>query len=246
MKRALAAAGCMLLLAPGALAAEAHVAVAANFAVPARRLAEDFARTGSHTLTLSSGSTGKFYAQIKSGAPFDLLLSGDDETPRRLENEKLAVAGSRFTYAIGRLVLWGPKTRVANEEVLRAQRYARLAIANPRLAPYGAAARDTLQKLGLWEVLQSKLVQGENIAQTFQFVSSGNADLAFIALSQLGEAAGSEAHWLVPEHMHAPLLQDAALLARGRDNAAARAFLEYLRSPQARDRIRGFGYGLPH
>jgi molybdate transport system substrate-binding protein len=221
-----------------AIAGEAHVAVAANFAVPAKRLAEEFgARTG-HKLTLSNGSTGKFYAQIKSGAPFDVFLSADEETPRRLEAEKLAVAGSRFTYAVGRLALWSPKTEFVDEQFLQAQKFSRLAIANPRLAPYGAAARETLEKLGLWQALQPKLVQGENIAQTYQFVSSGNADLGFVALSQLHTGS----YWLVPERMHTPLRQDAVLLARGADNAAARAFLDDLRSAPARERIRSYGY----
>jgi molybdate transport system substrate-binding protein len=225
------------LFSSAALAGEAQVAVAANFASPAKKLAELFTQRTGQRLSLSSGSTGKFYAQIKSGAPFDALLSADEETPRRLEAEKLAVAGSRFTYAVGRLVLWSPKTDAVGEPVLRAGRFSRLAIANPRLAPYGAAAKETLEKLGLWQRVQPKLVRGENIAQAYQFVSSGNADLGFVALSQLTEAAG--ARWLVPEHFHAPLRQDAVLL---RENTAARAFLDYLRSPPARERIRSYGY----
>jgi molybdate transport system substrate-binding protein len=222
------------------LAAEAHVAVAANFAAPAKDLSAAFAAASGHTLTLSNGSTGKFYAQIRSGAPFDVLLSADEETPRRLEAEKRAVAGSRFTYAVGRLALWDPKNHSLSVERLKEGSFKRLAIANPRLAPYGAAAREALQKLGLWDTVQPKLVQGENIAQTFQFVASGNAELGFVALSQLRGAGG--AHWRVPEGLHAPLRQDAVLLARGAGNAAAAAFLDYLQSASARERIRGYGY----
>ena len=236
---------CLITCMRAAFAADAHVAVAANFAAPAQRLADTFSSASGHKLTLSSGSTGKFYAQIKSGAPFDVLLSADEETPRRLETEKRAVAGTRFTYAVGRLALWGAKADVADEGVLRRGQFSRLAIANPRLAPYGAAAREALERLGLWTTVQGKIVQGENIAQTFQFVSSGNADLGFVALSQLRQrqaAAGS--FWLVPEALHAPLRQDAVLLGRASSNAAARAFLEYLRTPPARERIREFGYAL--
>jgi len=229
--------------APCARAAEAHVAVAANFAVAAKRMAPAFRAASGHTLVLSSGSTGKFYAQIRSGAPFDVLLSADEETPRRLESEKLAVAGSRFTYAVGRLALWSPKPGFSDETSLRTPGVNRLAIANPRLAPYGAAARETLERLGLWETMRPKLVQGENIAQTFQFVASGSADAGFVALSQIREnEARAGSHWIVPERFHSPLRQDAALLSRGAGNDAARAFLSYLKSAPARERIRAYGY----
>jgi molybdate transport system substrate-binding protein len=232
-----------------AAADQAAVAVAANFSVPARQLAERFEQASGHKLTLSSGSTGKFYAQIASGAPFDILLSADSETPQRLEREKLAAAGSRFTYAVGKLALWSARPGLVDDqgEVLRSGGFARLAIANPKLAPYGAAAQQTLEKLGLWTTLQDKLVQGENIAQTLQFVATGNAELGFIAFSQIQEGgritAGS--YWLVPSHLHAPLQQDAALLSRGANNPAARRFLEFLRSAGAREVIRGYGYEVP-
>ena len=236
----------LLTMGKGVLAAEAHIAVAANFAVPAKRLADSFAAGSGHKLTLSNGSTGKFYAQIRSGAPFDGLVSADEETPRRLEAEQLAVAGSRHTYAVGRLALWGTKLRAPDERTLRGGQFARLAIANPRLAPYGAAARDTLERLGLWEAVQGKLVRGENIAQTFQFVASGNADLGFVALSQVrDQGLSNDSYWLVPQALHAPLRQDAILLARGAHNPAARAFLDYLRTPAARERIREYGYEVP-
>ena len=230
----------------GALAGEAQIAVAANFAVPGRQLAEEFSRTSGHRLRLSSGSTGKLYAQIRTGAPFDVLLSADEATPRRLEADKLADPRSRFTYAIGRLALWRPKPGQVDESSLRSRSLRRLAIANPRLAPYGVAARETLEKLGLWNNLQPTLVQGESIAQAFQFVASGNAELGFVALSQLQEpgkaAAGS--YWLVPEQFHAPLRQDAVLLARGIGNGAASDFLAYLKTAPARERIRAHGYRL--
>ena len=244
----------VLLLAPAlvscaALADEAQVAVAANFASPARKLADQFMQRTGHRLALSSGSTGKFYAQIKNGAPFDAFLSADDETPRRMEKEKLAVAGSRFTYAVGKLVLWSPKAGMVDDKgnVLRARAFNRLAIANPRLAPYGAAAKEAMEKLDVWQALQKKLVQGENIAQTYQFVSSGNADLGFIALSQLRERGEGRpgSNWVVPAELHAPLHQDAVLLERGASNSAARDFLSYLRSPAARELIRAVGYDLP-
>ena len=232
-----------------ALADEAHIAVAANFASPAKRLADEFRNRTGHRLALSSGSTGKFYAQIRSGAPFDAFLSADDETPLRMEKENLAVTGNSFTYAIGRLALWSPKTGFVDPEgaVLRTNAFNRLAIANPRLAPYGAAAKSTLEKLGMWPALQAKLVQGENIAQTYQFVSSGNADLGFVAFSQLRESRepGAGSYWLVPQRFHAPLRQDAVLLTRGENNSAARSFLEYLRSAPARELIRAYGYELP-
>jgi molybdate transport system substrate-binding protein len=237
------------LLSCAAFADEARIAVAANFASPAKRLADEFTQRTGHRLALSSGSTGKFYAQIKNGAPFDAFLSADDETPRRMEKEKVAVAGSRFTYAVGKLVLWSPKAGLVDDKgnVLRARAFNRLAIANPRLAPYGAAAKEALEKLGVWQALQDKLVQGENIAQTYQFVSSGNADLGFIALSQLRERGAAQAgsHWLVPAELHAPLRQDAVLLERGASNGAARDFLNDLRSPAAHELIRAVGYDLP-
>jgi molybdate transport system substrate-binding protein len=233
-----------------AAAGEAQVAVAANFASPARRLAEEFAQRTGHRLVISSGSTGKFYAQIRSGAPFDVLLSADDQTPRRMEQENLSVSGSRFTYALGKLVLWSAKPGMVDNdgEVLRKAAFKRIAIANPRLAPYGAAAQQTMERLGVWVALQGRLVQGENIAQAFQFVSSGNAELGFVALSQILEeerkgSAGS--HWLVPQSLYSPIRQDAVLLSRAAGNPAARALLDYVRSGPARDLIRTYGYDLP-
>ena len=230
-------------------AGEAHVAVAANFAGSAKNLADQFERTSGHKVLLSAGSTGKFYAQIRNGAPFDVFLSADDETPARLEKEGLAVAGTRFAYAIGKLVLWSPRPGVVDADgaVLRAGAFKRIAIANPKLAPYGAAARDVMQKLGVWSTLQDKLVLGENIAQTLQFVSSGNAELGFVALSQVrqGGKLAEGSYWLVPQTHHDPLRQDGVLLTRATANPAARQFLDFLRTPSARESIRGDGYDLP-
>ncbi len=229
----------LVLASANASSAEVHVAVAANFAAAAKHLAEPFERQTGHRLILSPGSTGKFYAQVKSGAPFEVLLSADEATPRRLEQEGLAVRGTRFTYATGRLALWSPRRNLdLGEEVLRKNEFQRLAIANPKLAPYGAAAQQVLERLGLWAAVRAKLVQGENIAQTFQFVSSGNAEIGFVALSQV--QGGS--HWLVPASLHAPLKQDAVLLARGENSAAAASFLEYLRTSLARKLILSYGY----
>ena len=247
MRRILALA--LVLASPSSLGSEVQVAVAANFSNPAKRLAEQFKRASGHTVAISTGSTGKFYAQIGNGAPFDVFLSADDATPLRMEKEKLAKVGSRFTYALGRLALWSPTPRMIDDkaEVLRKAAFKRLAIASPNLAPYGAAAQQTMQTLGVWTALQGKLVYGENIAQTFQFVSSGNADLGFVALSQIREAGKpiKGSHWLVPPSMHAPLRQDATLLARGEENAAASQFLDFLRSPAARELIRSYGYDVP-
>jgi molybdate transport system substrate-binding protein len=237
-------------LVTGAAAAhEAQVAVAANFAAPAKLLAEKFSQATPHKLSISVGSTGKFYAQISNGAPFDVFLSADDETPLRMEQEKLAIAGTRFTYAIGKLVLWSPAANVVdgNGDVLRKGSFKRLAIANPKLAPYGAAAQQTLEKMGIWSALQDKLVLGENIAQALQFVASGNAELGFVAFSQIRDGGKTPAgsHWLAPQGFYDPIRQDAVLLARGGANPAARMFLDFLRSPPAREVIRAYGYDLP-
>ncbi len=232
----------------GCGAAEVSVAVAANFIVPAQKVAQAFAADSGHSARLAFGSTGRFYAQIANGAPFEVLLSADDETPLRLERQGLAPAGSRFTYAIGRLVLWSRQTALvdAQGEVLRGGQFARIALADPKLAPYGAAAIETLTGLGLLNILRPKMVQGENIAQAYQFVASENAALGFVALSQVyldGRIAQGSA-WVVPQNMHQPILQDAVLLAKGKANPAAMAFLAYLRSQKAQDIIRAHGYDL--
>ena len=227
-------------------AGEVQVAVAANFAGPMEKLAEQFQRDTGHKAVVATGATGKFYAQIRNGAPFEVLLAADDETPARLETEGQVVAGSRFTYATGRLVLWSAREGVvdAGGHVLKTGGYRHLAIANPKTAPYGAAAVATLRKLGLYETVQPRIVQGENIAQAWQFASTGNAELGFVAQAQVWRdgkfTAGSG--WIVPSSMHEPIRQDAALLARGAGNPAARALLQYLRTDKAKALIRSFGY----
>ncbi|RZU38371.1 molybdate transport system substrate-binding protein [Fluviicoccus keumensis] len=247
MRRRLTLAVVLTCTALTARAAEVQVAVAANFAGPMQKIAAAFQADTGHTAVLSSGATGKFYAQISNGAPFAVFLSADDSTPARLEQEGQAVKGSRFTYAIGKLVLWSPQAGMVDErgEVLKLGRFAHLALANPKTAPYGLAAQQTLTALKLWEPLSPKLVTGENIAQAFQFVSTGNAELGFVALSQVwqdGKISGSS--WLVPPSLYEPLRQDAVLLNPGKDNAAARALLDYLKGDKAKAIIRASGYTL--
>jgi molybdate transport system substrate-binding protein len=229
-------------------AAEVQVAVAANFTAPMRAIAAAFEQDTGHKARLAFGSSGKFYAQIRNGAPFQVFLSADDEKPARLEQAGMAVAGTRFTYAIGQLALWSAKAGFVDNkgEVLKQGGYAHLAIANPKLAPYGAAAIEVLKNLGLLETVQPRLVQGENIAQTYQFVASGNAELGFVALSQVtrdGKLTQGSA-WIVPAHLHAPIRQDAVILANGKGNAAASALMAYLKSDKAKAVIRAYGYGI--
>ena len=241
----------LLVLGTAALAAQAEevqVAVAANFAKPMQQIAAGFEKDTGHKALISTGATGKFYAQIKNGAPFQVLLAADDETPAKLEAEGLAVKGSHFTYAVGRLVLWSTKEGLVEEggKVLATDRFNKLALANPKLAPYGAAAVETLTRLGLFSAVEPKFVQGENIAQTYQFAATGNADLGLVALSQVsknGKLTGGSA-WVVPADLHAPIRQDAVLLTPGADSAAARALLKYLQGDAARTVIRSFGYDL--
>lgn len=239
----------LLCLSFTASADEVQVAVAANFTAPMQKIAEAFARDTGHRAMLAFGATGKFYAQINNGAPFDVLLAADEQTPQRLEDDGQGVAGSRFTYAIGSLVLWSAREGYVDPQgrVLADGDFRHLALANPKTAPYGAAALQTLEKLGLRERLQPRFVQGENIAQTHQFVASGNAELGFIALSQVIEdgriARGSA--WRVPADQHQPIRQDALLLQRGEHNPAARALLDYLKGASAVALIRAYGYEVP-
>lgn len=239
----------LLWLAASAHAAEVKVAVAANFAQPFKDIAADFEKDTGHKLKLSQGATGKFYAQICNGAPFDVLLSADDETPARLVKEGKAVAGTQFTYAIGRLVLWSPDASLVDEGggVLKTDRFRHLAIANAKVAPYGQAAVQTMQKLGLLTKLEPRVVQGESITQAFQFVSSGNAQLGFVAMSQVWEDGKlkSGSAWVVPDQMYAQLKQDAVLLNPGKGSAAAASLLDYLQSDKAKKIIGRYGYRLP-
>jgi molybdate transport system substrate-binding protein len=231
-----------LFAAFAARAGEVQVAVAANLGPVIQQLASAFQRASGHRAVVALGSTGKFYAQIRNGAPFEVLLAADEETPRRMEAEGLSVPGSRFTYATGRLVLWSAQAGVVDPEgaVLRRPPRGKLAIADPRLAPYGAAAIATLQGLGVLAAWQPYLVQGESIAQAYQFVATGNAALGFVALSQV---KGKQPGWLVPERLHPPLKQDAVLLRHGAGNPAAAAFLAWLRGDGARAILRASGYG---
>jgi molybdate transport system substrate-binding protein len=238
----------MLSCSLSASAAEVNVAVAANFTAPMQRIAAEFQKDTGHKAQLSFGGTGKFYAQIKHGAPFQMLLAADDETPARLEREGLAAPGTRYTYAVGALVLWSATPGVvdARGEMLKKGGFNKLALANPRLAPYGKAATEVLAGLGLLDALTPKFVQGENIAQTWQFVSTGNAELGFVALSQVmkdGKIAGGSA-WVVPGKLHTPIRQDAVTLAAGKDNAAAVALTKYLKGDKARAIIRSYGYDI--
>ncbi len=237
----------LALPALAARAGDVQVAVAANFTAPMQAIAAEFEKDTGHRAVTAFGATGKFYAQIKNGAPFEVFLAADDTTPARLEAEGDAVTGTRFTYAIGRLVLWSAKEGYvdAKGEVLTSD-FRHLSLANPKTAPYGAAAMDTLAKLGLADRLRGRIVQGENISQAHQFVSTGNAELGFVALSQVfkdGRITSGSA-WVVPAGMYAPIRQDAAILSRGKDNPAARAFVDYLKGAKAAAIIRAYGYAL--
>lgn len=231
-----------------AQADEVQVAVAANFTAPMQQIAAQFEKDTGHKAALSFGGTGKFYAQIVNGAPFEILVAADDETPARLEKEGQGVAGTRFTYGIGKLVLWStnPDLVDAKGEVLKTANFKHLALANPKTAPYGAAAVETMTRLGLLPSLQGRFVQGENIAQTYQFILSGNAELGFVALSQVfkdGKITSGSA-WIVPASLYEPIRQDAVLLAKGKDKPAVTALLIYLKGEKARSIIKSFGYEL--
>jgi molybdate transport system substrate-binding protein len=238
----------MLLTSAGADAGEVQVAVAANFTAPMQKIAEAFAQDTGHKAVLAFGATGKFYAQITNGAPFEVLLAADDETPARLEAEKHAVPGTRFTYATGKLVLWSARDGYVDSQgkVLQGGNFAHLSIANPKAAPYGAAAVETLTRLNLYQRLQPRIVQGENIAQAHQFVSTGNAELGFVALSQVARDGRftSGSGWIVPESLHSPIRQDAVILLKGAANPAARLLADYLKSDKAKGIIRSYGYEI--
>ncbi|MEW9902327.1 molybdate ABC transporter substrate-binding protein [Pseudomonas putida] len=231
-----------------AWADEVQVAVAANFTAPIQAIAKDFEKDTGHKLVVASGATGQFYAQIKNGAPFDVFLAADDSTPAKLEQEKAIVPGSRFTYAIGTLALWSAKPGYVDDkgEILKQNTFQHLAIANPKTAPYGLAATQVLDKLKLTEATQAKLVEGQNITQAFQFVSTGNAELGFVALSQVykdGKVQSGSA-WIVPAQLHEPIRQDAVILVKGKDNPAAKALVDYLKGPKAAAVIKSYGYEI--
>lgn len=237
----------LMLLAGAASADEIPVAVAANFTAPFNKIAPDFEKETGHKIVASFGSTGKFYAQIKNGAPFEVLLAADDETPARLVKENAAVAGSPYSYAIGKLVLWSAKPGVVDDKgaVLKGGAFERIALADPKLAPYGAAGVETMKKLGVYDALVPKVVTGETIAQAYQFVASGNAPLGFVALSQVlkdGKIDGSA--WIVPADLYTTIRQDAVLLNAGKDRPGALALLKYLQGAKAQAVIKSFGYEL--
>ena len=244
----LAATAATLLACTNAWADEVQVAVAANFTAPIQAIAKDFEKDTGHKLVASFGATGQFYAQINNGAPFEVFLAADDSTPAKLEQEKQTVEGSRFTYAIGTLALWSAKPGYvdAQGEVLQTNDYKHLSIANPKTAPYGLAATQVLAKLNLTEATKGKLVEGQNITQAFQFVSTGNAELGFVALSQIykdGKVENGSA-WIVPSSLHDPIRQDAVILNKGKDNPAAKAFIDYLKGPKATAVIKSYGYEI--
>ncbi len=239
----------MMLSLSSAQAAEVIVAVAANFTAPMQKIAAEFEKDTGHTATLSIASTGKLYTQIKNGAPFHLLLAADRKTPELLEKEGFGIVNTRFTYAIGKLVLWSKQAnRVdGNGQILKSGKFEHLALADPKLAPYGAAAIETLSNLGLLERLQPRFAQGENIAQTYQFIVTENAELGFVALSQVmsdGKITEGSA-WLVPANLYHPIQQDMLVLTAGKDNPAALALAHYIRSAKSRDIIRAYGYAVP-
>lgn len=229
-------------------AAEVNVAVASNFTAPMKVIAQHFEKETGHRAKLSFGATGQFYAQIKNGAPFGILLAADTTTPAKIAQEGLGLRDSTFTYASGTLVLWSKKPTLIDQsgEVLKQGQFNKIAIANPKLAPYGAAALQVITKMDLGESLKSKIVEGSNISQTFQFVSSENASLGFVALSQVYEnnklKEGSA--WIIPKDMYTPIKQDAIMLTGSENNPAAQALMKYLRSEQAKVIIRSFGYNL--
>ena len=231
-----------------AVADEVNVAVAANFTAPMKVIAVQFEKATGHKVLASYGATGKFYAQIQNGAPFEILLAADDETPAKLDKENATAPNARFTYAIGKLVLWSPQAGVvdARGDVLKTGKFDHISVANPKLAPYGLAAVETLQKLNLLTALTPKFVTGENIGQTYQFVASGAAPLGFVAMSQVYEdnklKAGSA--WVVPSNLYSPIRQDAVVLTKGANKPAVTAFITYLKGDAAKAVIRSYGYDL--
>lgn len=240
----LAAALLLVWPATGVGAAEVKVAIASNFTAPAKRLADLFARTTGHTLVMSFGSTGQLYNKVAHGAPFEVLLAADEATPRRVEAEGLGVAGTRFTYAVGKLVLYSRAAGlVTGEATLASGRFERIAMAKPTLAPYGTAAIEVLQTLGQHERLKTRIVQGNSIMQAFHLVETGNAEIGFVALSQVIHHKGGS-RWVVPVTLYTPIAQDAVLLNPGAGSAAAHRFVAFLREDEARAVIESFGYGI--
>jgi molybdate transport system substrate-binding protein len=231
-----------------ALAGEAQVAVAANFAEPMRAIAAVLQKTTGHTLKVTLGATGNLYAQIRNGAPFDVLLAADTKTPEKLEAEGLSQPGSRFTYATGKLVLWSadPSRVDAQGNILKSPNLGKVAYANPRIAPYGAAAAQVMDRMGITAALSPRLVQGESIGQTFHFVYTGNADVGFVAMSQVleGGKLKSGSMWVIPQNLYDPIAQGVVVLQRASGNEAAQALVTLLKSPNIKALIRSYGYDL--
>jgi molybdate transport system substrate-binding protein len=229
-----------------AMAEAINIAVASNFAEPIKAIASRYEAQSGQRINLIFGATGKHYAQIKNGAPFAAFFAADTRRPELLEKEGIAIPGSRFTYAVGRIVLWSPKAEYVDSQgkILQQKPFRHIAIANPRLAPYGKAAQEFLQARGLWEGLQDRMVRGENIGQTFQFVRSGSAELGIIAYAQVKRPGHSfeGSLWEIPPSEYTPIAQQAVLL---KDDPVAREFITYIKSPEAVAIILGFGYGLP-
>lgn len=237
----------LVVLALPAQGDELSVAVAANFTAPMRLIAAEFEKDTGHKVLASFGSTGKFYAQIKNGAPFEVLLTADDETPAKLLKENAAVAGTQFTYALGKLVLWSAKPGLVDGagDILKKGRFEHLSMADPKLAPYGVAGIETMKAMAVYGAVQPRIVTAENITQAYQFISSGNAELGFVALSQVlkdGKVDGSL--WLVPANLYTPIRQDAVILDKGKGKAAAQALMKFLKTDKARAIIKSFGYEL--
>lgn len=248
MHARIAALFAVFAISSNALAEQVQVAVAANFTAPLQAIASEFEKDTGHSVLASFGATGQLYAQIQHGAPFEVLLSADDSTPAKLDSEGLGVSGSRFTYAIGSLVLWSaaPGYLDGSDAALKANQYRHLAIADPKTAPYGLAATQVLDKLGLTEAVQGKLVTGQSIAKALHFIATGNAELGFVALSQVyqdGQLSSGSA-WIVPAELHSPIKQDALILKQGEHNPAAAAFIDYLKGGKAAAIIQSYGYTL--
>jgi molybdate transport system substrate-binding protein len=227
-----------------AVAGQTNVAVAANFTEPAKEIAKLFKAKTGHEAIPSFGASGAFFAQIANDAPFQVFLSADAERPKAAVDKGYAVPGSEFTYAIGKLVLWSKVVDVTKgDEALKAGAFSTLSIANPNAAPYGAASIETMKALGVYDSLAAKIVQGESIAQAFQFVDTKNAEVGFVALSQL-KAVTEGSRWVVPQNLYTPIRQDAVLLKKGENDEASKAFLIFLKGPEARAVIEKFGYAL--
>lgn len=236
----------LLCLSLPALAEQVQVAVAANFLAPMQAIASQFKAATGHEAVVVSGSTGKLFAQVQNGAPFEVFISADSKTPKKLAATGLALADTQFTYAKGKLALWSPKADAVKDESALKGDFAHLAVANPKTAPYGAATMEVLAKLGLTDAVSGKIVEGENIGQTFQYVATGNAELGFVALSQIykdGKLSKGSA-WVVPAEYYSPLTQDAILLKKGENNPAASALLTFLQGDQAKTIIQQYGYML--